>query len=155
MMKRSAGILPYKIVDGKIMVYLEHPGGPYWENKDEWSICKGEYKKEEKAINAALREFKEETGFALNKEDLHFIGSLKQQATKKLVIVFGVEKDINPEKMISNTFTKEWPPHSGQIQEFPEMDQGKWFTIEEADQKIFKGQRPILKKLVDIIYSVK
>lgn len=154
MMKRSAGILPYKIVDKKIMVYLEHPGGPYWQDKDEWSICKGEYKRDEKAVDAAVREFKEETGFSLDKKDLFFIKSVKQQATNKLVIIFGVETDIDPEKMTSNTFIKEWPPFSGQMQEFLEMDQAKWFSIEEARKKIFKGQKSILTKLEEIIYSV-
>lgn len=153
-MKRSAGVLPYKIENGEIMVYLEHPGGPFWEGKDSWSICKGEYTNE-KAIDAAVREFKEETGFALNPDDLFFIGSTKQEATNKLVTVFGVLHDFDPSLMVSNTFQREWPPFSGQIQEFPEMDEGRWFSILEADQKIFAGQRKFLWKLVDIIHSEK
>lgn len=151
-MKRSAGILPYKIEDGKIMVYLEHPGGPYWESIDSWSICKGEYRNE-KAIDAAIREFNEETGFDIDKKDLFFIGAEKQKACNKLVVVFGIEKDIDPKKMTSNTFKKEWPPKSGKIEEFPEMDEGRWFNIEEAKDKIFKGQIKILDKLENIINS--
>lgn len=153
-MKRSAGVLPYKNQDGRIMVYLERPGGPFWEGKDMWSICKGEYTKE-KAIDAALREFQEETGFSIVKEDLFFIGSEKQFATNKLITIFGIEKDFNPTKMSSNTFKKEWPPGTGIIQEFPEMAEGRWFYIEDAYKKIFKGQKKILSKLLNIINSDK
>ena len=149
-MKRSAGILPYKFHDGKIMVYLEHPGGPYWEGIDLWSICKGEYNSE-KAIDAAVREFNEETGFTVDKKDLFFIGSEKQNSCNKLVTVFGIEKDVDPSKMVSNTFKKEWPPNSGHIEEFPEMDEGRWFFIQEAKEKIFKGQIKLLDKLENII----
>ncbi len=152
-MRRSAGILPYKIIDDEIYVYLEHPGGPYWENKDVWSICKGEYS-EELAIDAALREFKEETGFTINKNELFFIGSVKLSSVNKLVTVFGINKDLDVTKMKSNTFTKEWPPGSGNISEFPEMDKACWFKIEEAKTKIFKGQEKILDKLICIINNV-
>ena len=110
-MKRSAGILPFKIVDNKLFVYLEHPGGPYWQDKDLWSICKGEYSNE-KAIDAAIREFKEETNFEINKKDLFFIGSEKQESTNKLVTIFGVETDFDVKKMSSNTFKLELPPLS-------------------------------------------
>ncbi len=147
-MKRSAGILPYKFEDGYLMVYLEHPGGPFWEGKDSWSICKGEYTTE-KAIDAALREFNEETSFTVCKKDLFFIGSKKMESSNKLVTVFGVETDFDASKMKSNTFKKEWPPMSGIIQEFPEMDEGRWFKVDEAMSKIFKGQEKILQKLKD------
>lgn len=151
-MKRSAGILPYKKLNGDLMVYLEHPGGPYWVNKDLWSICKGEYCCE-KALDAAVREFSEETGFEIDKDKLFFIRSVKQKATNKLVIAFGIEQDIDPSKMKSNMFKLEWPPESGIIQEFPEMDEGRWFKIEEAKTKILKGQIKILDKLEMIINS--
>lgn len=149
-MKRSAGILPFKIVDNKLFVYLEHPGGPYWEDKDLWSVCKGEYSNE-KAIDAAIREFKEETNFEINKKDLFFIGSEKQESTNKLVTIFGVETDFDAKKMSSNTFKLEWPPLSGEIHEYPEMDEGRWFLIEEAKGKILKGQRKFLDKLIRIL----
>ncbi len=154
MMKRSAGILPYRFKDGVLSVYLEHPGGPYWEGKDLWSICKGEYTYE-KAIDAAVREFEEETGFKVEKDNLFFVGSLKQQATNKLVTVFGIQCDLDPSKMKSNTFKLEWPPMSGNICEFPEMDEGRWFQLEEAKEKIFKGQIKILEKMESIINSAK
>lgn len=153
-MKRSAGILPYRINDGKIEVYLEHPGGPYWEHKDSWSICKGEYSNE-KAMEAAIREFEEETSFKIREEELFFIGSIKLNATNKLVTIFGVNKDIDESKMKSNTFTLEWPKGSGKIKEFPEMDEGRWFIVSDARKKIFKGQEKILDKLVDIIMDTK
>lgn len=154
MMKRSAGVLPYKFEDGIVKVYLEHPGGPYWENKDLWSICKGEYTNE-KAIDAAVREFEEETGFSVDRDSLFFIGSLKQQATNKLVTAFGIQCDLDPSKMKSNTFKLEWPPMSGKICEFPEMDEGRWFSLVEAKSKIFKGQTKLLEKFEKIINSEK
>lgn len=149
MMKHSAGILPYKYTSGTLQVYLEHPGGPYWQNKDLWSICKGEYK-QEKALDAALREFKEETGFNISSKDFIFLGSKKQSSTNKLVTIFAVNIDLDPTKMISNTFTIEWPPFSNNIQKFPEMDKAAWFPIEEAKEKIFPGQKYFLEKLHEI-----
>lgn len=147
-MKRSAGILPYKFEAGILYVYLEHPGGPYWENVDSWSICKGEYKAE-KAIDAAIREFHEEAGVKIPKEKMFFIGSKKQMSTNKLVVVFAAEYDIDPEAMNSNKFSIEWPPNSGEIKEFPEMDRAAWFTIDEAINKVFNGQQIFLNKLKD------
>lgn len=145
-MKRSAGILPYKIEDNKLKVYLEHPGGPYWQGKDRWSICKGEYT-EERAIEAAIREFHEETGTKVEEGELEFLGSQKLSSTNKLIIIFIINKDIDVTKMKSNTFTIEYPIGSGEFREFPEMDEARWFTIDEAKAKIFKGQEKILDKL--------
>lgn len=150
MMKQSAGILPYKIENNEILVYLEHPGGPYWSKKDIWSICKGEYK-EEKALNAAIREFEEETGFKLNNSKIEFLGSKKQPSTNKLVTVFSINQDLDVTKMQSNTFKLEWPPKSGNIKEFPEMDKAMWFTIKEAKTKIIPGQIYFLDKLEDLL----
>ena len=144
-MKRSAGILPYKYIDNKLYVYLEHPGGPYYENRDIWSICKGEYI-EEKPIDAAIREFKEESGVTISKDKLSFLSSHKVH-NNKLVTIFTTNTDIDPSRMTSNTFTKEYPKGSGIIQEFPEMDKGQWFSIEDAYKKIVKSQIPFLSKL--------
>jgi predicted NUDIX family NTP pyrophosphohydrolase len=148
-MKRSAGILPYKYENNKLYVYLEHPGGPFYENIDTWSICKGEYVKE-KAIDAAIREFKEESGFSIDKKNLSFLSSRKVNS-QKIVTVFITKTDIDPSKMTSNTFTKEYPKGSGKICEFPEMDEGKWFSIDEAYKKIFKSQIPFLYKLEGLL----
>lgn len=153
-MKRSAGILPYKLREGQVFVYLEHPGGPYFRGINKWSICKGEYA-EESAIEAALREFKEETGFVVKKDDLFFIGSIKLNATNKLVTIFGLETDFDASKMTSNTFLLEWPKGSGKVKEFPEMDKGAWIEINDARKIIFKGQEKILDKLLDIIDGVR
>ena len=144
-MKRSAGILPNKYINNKLYVYLEHPGGPYYENRDIWSICKGEYI-EEKPIDAAIREFREESGVSISKDQLTFLSSHKVN-NNKLVTIFTTNTDIDPSKMTSNTFTKEYPKGSGIIQEFPEMDKGQWFSIEEAYKKIVKSQIPFLSKL--------
>ena len=125
MMKHSAGILPYKYIDSELYVYLEHPGGPFWEGVDKWSVVKGEYDNE-KAINAARREFLEESGFDI-KEDLEYLGSFKLK--NKLVIMFCLEKDLDVTKMKSNTFIRD-------AKEYNEMDEARWFSIDEASLKV-------------------
>lgn len=144
-MKRSVGVLPYKIENGELMVYLEHPGGPFWKGKDKWSICKGE-QINENAICAAIREFKEESGFDVPVDKIQFLGSVKQKSNK-LITIFSVLMDIDPKKMKSNTFSMEYPRGSGEIKEFYEMDEGRWFSLEIAKEKIFVGQRKLLIKL--------
>ena len=136
MMKRSAGILPYKYIDNELYVYLEHPGGPFWEGVDKWSVIKGEYDNE-KAINAARREFFEESGFDIN-EDLEYLGSFKLK--NKLVIMFCLEKDLDVTKMKSNTFIRD-------AKEYNEMDEARWFSIDEASLKVFNRQRKIIDRL--------
>lgn len=148
-MKRSAGILPFKIENGRLMVFLEHPGGPFWEGIDKWSISKGEYKNE-KAIDAAIREFKEESGFVVDKDELIYLGANKQKS-KKLVNCFIINKDFDATNIKSNTFKKEWPVGSGVIQEFPEMDEARWFLLDEAKEKIFQGQIVFLNKLENYV----
>ena len=135
-MKRSAGILPYKYIDNELYVYLEHPGGPFWDGIDKWSVVKGEYSNE-KAINAARREFLEESGFDI-KEDLEYLGSFKLK--DKLVIIFCLEKDLDVSKMKSNTFIRD-------SKEYLEMDEARWFKIDEAYDKIFNRQKKILDRL--------
>lgn len=147
MMRHSAGVLVYKIENKELKVLLCHMGGPYWQNIDEgaWSIPKGEFK-QEKAIQAAVREFQEETSFSIKQEKLFFLGS-KKQASNKLVTVFSGMEDFDADQAQSNTFMKEWPKGSGKIQEFPEMDKAAWIPISEAKQKILKGQIYFLLKL--------
>ena len=135
-MKHSAGILPYKYIDNELYVYLEHPGGPFWEGVDKWSVVKGEYDNE-KAINAARREFFEESGFDIN-EDLEYLGSFKLK--NKLVIMFCLEKDLDVTKMKSNTFIRD-------AKEYNEMDEARWFSIDEAYLKVFNRQRKIIDRL--------
>lgn len=144
-MKKSAGILVYRKRDG-IEVFLEHMGGPYYQAKEKgaWSIPKGEYV-DEKPLEAALREFQEESGLTITNTP-EFLKTVKQ-SSGKLVTVFLVEEDLDETKMKSNTFTLEWPPKSGKIETFPEMDKAAWFTIKDAKDYILKGQIPFLEQL--------
>lgn len=150
-MKRSAGVLAYRIKNNQTEVFLEHMGGPYWQKKEEgaWSIPKGEYL-EERAIEAALREFEEETSFALEEKDLDFLASIKQD-NGKLVTVFATCHDFDENAIKSNMFEMEWPPRSGKMASFPEMDKAAWFGIEEAKKKILKGQIRFLEKLEECL----
>ncbi len=147
MMKRSSGVLVYKIEQNQLKVLLCHMGGPYWQNIDEgaWSIPKGEMSNE-KAISAATREFQEETGFTVDYQNLEFLGS-KKQSSNKLVIIFCTTGDYDSTKATSNTFSKEWPKGSGKIQQFPEMDRAEWLDITVAKKKILQGQVYFLNKL--------
>ncbi len=147
MMKRSAGILVYRINNNRLEVLLCHMGGPYWKGIDQggWSIPKGEMSKE-KAIDTAVREFREETSFPIERNSLEFLGS-KKQFSKKLVIIFTANCDYDASKAYSNTFQMEWPRKSGKICEFPEMDKAEWIPIEEAKKRILSGQLYFLLKL--------
>ena len=144
MMKRSAGIIPYKIIDNKLYVYLERPGRPFCKNKNKWSVVKGEYTTE-KAIEAARREFLEESGFDIQ-DNLEYLGTFKLK--NKLLVMFTVNKDLDVTKMKSNTFKREY---NGELMEFNEMDEAKWFLIEEAYSYIFDRQVHILDKLKEFV----
>lgn len=150
MPKISAGILLYRKRDNTIEVFLVHPGGPIWAKKDEgvWSIPKGLVEAKEDLLQTALREFKEETGFSILAKDAIPLNPVKQKSGK-IVYAFAIEGDCEPDKLRSNTFTMEWPPKSGKSKEFPEIDRGGWFSIEEAKRKINPGQTPLLLELVE------
>ena len=130
-----------------IEVLLVHPGGPFWSKKDlgAWSIPKGEVEAGEDPLAVARRELTEETGFTVegNLADLAAI----QQAGGKLVHAWAAEGDFDVTRLRSNTFTMEWPPQSGRIQEFPEVDRGAWFPIAEARRRILAGQIAFLDRL--------
>lgn len=146
-MKHSAGVLAYRRQVSGPEVFLVHPGGPYWRNKDvqAWSIPKGEFENEE-PLNAARREFLEETG---QKIDGDFIALSPIAGPRKVLHAFLVESEnLDPEHISSNTFPLQWPPKSGQIQHFPEVDAAAWFSIEEARKKLHKHQLPLLDVLV-------
>lgn len=147
-MKRSAGILPYKLIDNEIYVYLEHPGGPYLKGIEKYSICKGEYKRDERAYEAALREFKEESGFDLKDKELIYLTSHKV-SNSKLVIMFTLNIDLDPTKMTSNTFVKTMS--DGVKKEFPEMDKAGWFKLDDAREVIFKNQIFFLERLENLL----
>ncbi len=146
MTKRSAGLLLFRTVNGFVEVFLVHPGGPFFVKKDlgVWSIPKGELDGEE-PFAAARREFEEETGSRIAGAFIE-LPVIKKKGGK-LVYAWAVEADIEAAEIVSNTFSMEWPPHSGKRQEFPEVDRGEWFTIETAKEKILKGQRGFLDQL--------
>ena len=146
-MKKSSGILAYKIEDNIIKVLLCHFGGPYWENTDvgAWSIPKGLVEKKEKIIEAAKREFKEETNLNL-KTNIEFLAS-KKISNKKLVIIFYTNSDFDLSNCQSNTFELEHPEGSGIIQTFPEMDKYEWMPMDKAKGKIIPNQLFFLNQL--------
>ncbi|HYK36446.1 NUDIX domain-containing protein [Alloacidobacterium sp.] len=149
MPKRSAGLLMYRRVNGRIEVLLAHPGGPFWGKKDlgAWSIPKGEFGPEEDALLAAKREFEEETG-VMPEGDFISLGEQKQ-AGGKLVAAWAIEGDCELSILKSNLFSMEWPPRSGRMMKFPEVDRWAWFGLDEAREKILAGQRVFLERLVE------
>ena len=147
MSKKSAGILLYRSINKNLEVFLVHPGGPFWKNKDEgaWSIPKGEFDEKEDALEAAIREMKEETGITL-KGDFMALTPIKQKSGK-LVYAFAKEHDLDPSEIKSNEFEIEWPPKSGKKKMFPEIDKAEWFTIYVAKNKINPAQWPLVEEL--------
>lgn len=152
--KKSAGILVYRLRDSALEVFLVHPGGPFWAKKDAgaWSIPKGEFDEGEDPLNAAKREFQEETGFFVE-GDFITLTPLKQSGGK-LVYAWAVKGDCDAESINSNTFSMEWPPSSGKYEEYPEVDRAGWFGIMQATEKILSGQRGFLEELLRMQESV-
>jgi predicted NUDIX family NTP pyrophosphohydrolase len=148
MAKKSAGLLLFREGAAGLEVLLVHPGGPFWAKKDDgaWSIPKGEFGDDEDALTAARREFEEEMGVPPAGE---FI-SLEplRQAGGKLVFAWALQADFDTSRLKSNMFSMEWPPRSGQQQEFPEIDRAGWFPMETARVKILKGQAGLLDQLL-------
>ncbi len=144
---RSAGLLPFRHRDGVLEVFLVHPGGPFWAGKDAgvWSLAKGEYGPGEDPLEAAKREFQEETGFPAE-GDLLPLGEVRQPGGKQ-VAAWAFRGDFDPALLRSNRFTLEWPPRSGRLREFPEVDRGAWFPLAEARRRVNAGQRPLLETL--------
>ncbi|HEU4854073.1 MAG TPA: NUDIX domain-containing protein [Nitrosospira sp.] len=149
MAKTSAGILPYRTRSGRLEVLLVHPGGPFWARKDlgSWSIAKGEYEEGEDALQAALREFFEETGFRPAGPFLPL--TQRKQASGKLVDAWATESDWDPSRLVSNSFSMEWPKGSGRAREFPEVDRAEWFEISEAIRRINPAQASFIDELVE------
>jgi predicted NUDIX family NTP pyrophosphohydrolase len=152
MPRQSAGLLLYRRKERGLEVFLVHPGGPLWAKKDlgAWSIPKGEYSNHEEPLAAALREFEEETGFATDRlliaGEFVALGTV-QQAGGKAVSAWAVEGDCDPARLVSNMFEMQWPPRSGRMAEFPEVDRGAWFTLSEARERILTSQREVLERL--------
>lgn len=149
MPKTSAGLLMYRVRGGEIEVLLVHPGGPFWRNKDAgaWTIPKGGIQDGEDGLTAARREFEEETGF---KPHGPFV-ELKPivQKSGKIVQGWAFAGDCDPRQMKSNTFTMEYPPKSGQMREFPEIDRAEFFGLEDAKGKIIPAQIQFLEELCE------
>ncbi|HVW08864.1 MAG TPA: NUDIX domain-containing protein [Bryobacteraceae bacterium] len=148
MKKLSAGLLMFRKRD-ELEVFLVHPGGPFWARKDDgaWSIPKGEYEGGDDPLQAAFREFEEETGLAPDpKGDLLALGEIRQPGGK-VVTAWAFEGDFDETSVRSNSFSIEWPRGSGRMREFPEIDRAGWFRIEDARKKILKGQLGFLDRL--------
>ncbi len=145
--KNSAGVLLYRIHSGALEVFLVHPGGPFWAKKDAgaWSIPKGEFEEDADLLETAKREFFEETGSPIDGKFV--VLTPRKQRSGKLVHAWAAEGEIDASSVRSNTFSMEWPPHSGTQQEFPEVDKGEWFTILAAREKMLAGQRGFLDEL--------
>ena len=144
---RSAGILLFRRRGGETEVLLIRPGGPYWRNKDAgaWMIPKGLVEHGETPVEAALREFEEETGTRLT--TVPFPLATVRQAGGKLVEAFALEGDLDPAAIRSNEFELEWPPRSGRLQPFPEVAEARWMTLDEARQLMLPSQLPLLDAL--------
>ena len=151
--KRSAGlILHRRTADGEIEVLLVHPGGSFWAGKDAhaWSIPKGEYDEGEDAATVALREFEEELGSPPPDGPKLFLGEFGQSGRKR-ISAWALAADFDATHVVSNTFELEWPPRSGQIREFPEVDEAAWWTVDTARTKLHKGQVPLLDALTEAL----
>ena len=151
MPKRSAGILLYRIRSQHPEVFLVHPGGPFWMKKDlgAWTVPKGEYDDGELPLDAARREYHEETGFTAS-GPFHELGEIRQNSGK-IVTAFACPGDCDPAELVSNFCEVEWPPRSGRTLEIPEVDHGAWFAFDEAHTRIFTAQRPLLDRLKAIL----
>jgi predicted NUDIX family NTP pyrophosphohydrolase len=149
--KQSAGILLYRLKDTGLEVFLVHPGGPFWKKKDaaSWTIPKGEFADDEEALDAAIREFREETGFTPNGPFLP-LDPIRQKAGK-IVHAWAAAGDLVPALMKSNTVSLEWPPRSGKKIRFPEVDRGEWFGLATAKQKVNPAQASFLDQIAEMI----
>jgi predicted NUDIX family NTP pyrophosphohydrolase len=148
MIIHSAGILLYRFQGMRLQVLLVHPGGPFWSGKDEgaWSIPKGVFGEDESPLQAAKREFLEETGSAVDGQFIE-LGTIRQPS-RKIVHVWALASDLDTKGVESNKFLLEWPKKSGIMREFPEIDRADWFYIEQARCRIQKGQAGFIDRLV-------
>ncbi|WP_188645756.1 NUDIX domain-containing protein [Tsuneonella deserti] len=148
---QSAGVLVYRISAGELQVLLVHAGGPFWRSRDQgaWQLPKGLIGPGETADAAARREFAEETGIELCGE-LKPLGIVRQKGGK-VVEAFAAEQSIDPATVSSNSFTMEWPRGSGRWASFPEVDEARWFGIEEAQAWVLPSQAPFLERLAELV----
>jgi len=146
--KKSAGILLYRLLKNKPEFFLVHPGGPFWTNKDAgaWTIPKGEYDINEEPLAAAIREFSEETGHIISGNFISLTPII--QKAGKQVDAWALEGDIDTTNIRSNSFNIEWPPKSGNWKSYPEIDRAEWFDIKTAKEKINPAQVAFLEELI-------
>jgi predicted NUDIX family NTP pyrophosphohydrolase len=146
---RSAGILLHRVGLAGREVWIAHMGGPFWARKDDhaWSIPKGEYQDDEAPMDAARREFEEETGLPAPDLDYVELGTYRYSSGKLLTVFAAEAPDFDPPAITPGTFDLEWPPKSGRIQPFPEIDKAAWTTVDEARSRLVKAQHPILDDL--------
>jgi len=149
--KPSAGLLGYRHHPNGLEFLLAHHGGPLWAHKDEgaWTLPKGEFEPGEEPLDAAIREYAEETGFVAHGPYLP-LGSIRQKSGK-VISAWAFETDVDAGQATSNTFEMEWPPHSGRTAEFPEVDRAAWFTAEEARRKLPRGQFGFIEAAVQAL----
>lgn len=149
---QSAGILLWRRRDERLEVFIAHMGGPFWAKKDEhaWSIPKGEYLTDEEPLAAARREFLEEIGTSAPEAEYVKLGEFRQ-SSGKIVTAFAAQSDLEVEQVRSNTFPLEWPPRSGRVQQFPEIDRAEWMSDAEASRRLVKGQLPIVTALHTVL----
>jgi predicted NUDIX family NTP pyrophosphohydrolase len=145
--RRSAGLLLFRRVDGVTEVLLVHPGGPFWTGRDAgaWSIPKGEYEPDDDPFEAARREFEEELGSPPPDGEALDLGEIEQKGGK-LVCGWAIEGDLDPTEIKSNAFTVEWPPRSGRMRSFPEVDRAEWFGLDDARERINPAQAVLLDR---------
>jgi predicted NUDIX family NTP pyrophosphohydrolase len=146
--RTSAGILLWRRRQDRVEVLLAHQGGPFWAKKDlgHWTIPKGEVEPGEELVAVARREFEEETGTKAPDGPLVELGEIRQKSGK-LVLGWAAEGDLDPSTAVSNTFDLEWPPHSGVVRSFPEIDRVEWFDLDEAHRRLKAAQVPFLDRL--------
>ncbi len=146
--RTSAGIVLWRSRQGRLEVLLAHQGGPFWAKKDlgHWTIPKGEAEPGEELVAVARREFAEETGTKVPDGPLVELGEIRQKSGK-LVLGWAAEGDLDPSTAVSNTFDLEWPPHSGIVRSFPEIDRVEWFELGEARRRLKAAQVPFLDRL--------
>jgi predicted NUDIX family NTP pyrophosphohydrolase len=146
--RTSAGLLLWRRRDGRLEVLLGHPGGPYFAKKDHghWTVLKGEVERGEDLLAVARREFEEETGHPAPAGTTVELGSIRQKSGK-VVLAWGLQGDLDPATATSNTWQVEWPPRSGRMASFPEIDRVAWFDLSEARRRIKPAQAPFLDRL--------
>ena len=147
MPKTSAGILLYRLINNNLEVLLVHPGGPFWAKKDwgAWSIPKGEIEPQENLLEAAIRETQEETGLKVQGKFIPLPS--QKQRSGKIIYAWALRGHFDASKVKSNNFEMEWPPNSGKLVLFPEIDKAAWFGLEDAKLKIVSGQLPFISEL--------